>query len=97
MKKYKNQIEMFNDIWENREHVSELTGELLFAKYHFLWFNQFLHILPKGTFPRYKLNPENIILATPDEHKKQETFKIFQDKKLKLKQEYYKKYYGKKF
>ena len=97
MKKYKNQTEMFNDIWETREHKSELTGKPLFNKNHYKWHWQFLHVLPKGTYPKYKLNPDNILLALPDEHGNQETYKIFQQKKAELQREYYKKYYNKTF
>lgn len=95
--KFKNQKELFNFIWETRAaqngFVSELSGEPLFNKNHFQWHWQFLHVLPKGTYPKYKLNPDNIILGTPSEHENQESFKLFQDKKSELKRKYYDEYY----
>ncbi len=97
MKKFKNQSEMFNCIWQNRPHVSELSGAILLPKGHFQWHWQFLHILPKGSYPKYKLNPDNIILGTPEEHNNQEKYEIFQEKQLELKRQYYKEYYGKEF
>ena len=58
---------------------------------------QCLHILPKGTYPKYKLEPKNILLALPDEHERQEQFDVFIEKRDELKREYYKEYYGKIF
>jgi len=50
MKKiFKNQREMFNWIWENRSHNSELSGKKLLPKSHIQWHWQFLHVLSKGT------------------------------------------------
>lgn len=80
---------MFNWIWENRSHVSEISGKPLYPKGHSLWHFQFLHVLSKGAYPSYKLNPDNILLGTPEEHQKQESFQIFQDKKDLLKSQYY--------
>lgn len=94
---FKTQKEMFDWIWEDRLHKSELSGLPLYPKGHFKWHWQFLHVLPKGTYPHYKLNSDNILLALPDEHENQEMFSIFQEKKSELKQQYYKTYYGKEF
>lgn len=94
--KFKNQKEMFNWIWENREHVSEISGHLLLPKTHFQWHWQFAHILSKGAYPSFKLNPDNIMLMLPSEHEKQESYEIFQERKSELKQQYYKEYYGKR-
>jgi len=94
---FKNQSEMFNWIWNHRPHVSELTGEPLLPKSNLQWVWQFLHVLPKGSFPYYKLNPDNILLGLPDEHSHQEQYQVFGDKKLALTREYYAKYYGKVF
>ena len=97
MKQFKNQIEMYRYIWETRDHISELTGKPLLNQNHPQWVWQFLHILPKGTYPKYKLNPDNIILGLPEEHETQEGFLKFQDKKQELMQEYYKEFYGKEY
>lgn len=93
--KFKNQTELFNYIWETREHKSELSGEPLLPKGHFQWHWQFLHVLPKGAYPYYKLRPENIILGTIKEHEHQESIQSFQDKKSELKMAYYKEFYNK--
>lgn len=94
---FKSQIEMFNWIWDYRFHVSELSGEPLVEKGHLYWHWQFLHVLPKGSYPHYKLNSDNILLGTVKEHDTQEHFKVFQDKKQQLRQEYYEKYYNKTY
>lgn len=84
-------------LWENRPHVSELSGKPLLHPNNskFIW--QFLHVLPKGSYPKYKFNPENILLALPEEHEKQNEFQVFNDKYDELRQEYYRTYYGKEF
>lgn len=96
-KQFKNQAELFRHIWEVRPHFSELSGKPLLRPGHYQWHWQFLHVLPKGIYPKYKLNPDNIILATPEEHDLQETFQKFREKKEELTQEYYKEFYGKEF
>jgi hypothetical protein len=56
---------MFKEIWNEREHKSFVSGELLghYAKPHF-----FAHVLSKGAYPRYRLNKDNIVLLTMEEH-----------------------------
>lgn len=89
--------DMYWEIWEEREHISELSGEPLLPPSHcqFIW--QFLHVLPKGTYPKYKYNKNNIILALPSEHEKQEQYETFNKKFAELRQEYYETYYGKTY
>jgi hypothetical protein len=71
MAKRKNsgQYEMFLEIWEEREHVSFISGKNL-ERYangqQFVWL--FAHVLGKGAYPKYKLNKDNVVLLTPDEH-----------------------------
>lgn len=89
MKPIKNQKELFEKIWEERPHISEVSGKPLYPKGHFLWHWQFAHVLSKGAYPRYKLREENILLMLPEEHEKQETFEKFQEKKDILKAKYY--------
>jgi hypothetical protein len=95
--KFKNQSEMFEWIWENRPHTSQLSGLPLLPKGNFKWHWQFLHVLGKGSYPHYKLNPDNILLARPEEHEQQEKYKEFWNIKEKLRQKYYEEYYNKKF
>jgi len=94
---FKNQKEMFNYIWETREHKSELSGLPLLPKGHFQWHWQFLHVLPKGTYPKWKLNPDNVLLGTVAEHANQELYEVFTEKHTELKRQYYKEFYGKEF
>lgn len=88
---------MFEYVWETRPHISELSGKPLLPKGNFKWHWQFLHVLPKGSYPSYKLNPDNIMLGLPEEHEKQEEFMVFRIKYDELKQRYYKEVYNKEF
>jgi len=71
------EAELFLEIWNERPHVSELTGKKLLPLGHKLWFSQFLHVLSKGTYSELRLCKENIMLALPNEHEKQETYPKF--------------------
>ena len=86
--KFKTQMEMFKWIWENRPHVSELTGKPLLHIGNYRWHWQFLHVLPKGSYPSYKSNPDNILLGLPDEHTNQERYDVFKQKQIELKLKY---------
>jgi hypothetical protein len=83
--------DMFIDIWKKRPHVSELSGKGL--KYgpenpkEFV--KQFLHVLPKGTYPSLRLEKENILLGTFEEHENQDQYPAFQERKVKMKQKVY--------
>lgn len=86
-------LDLFKEIWEEREHKSYISDVGLF-------FNPwcFAHVLSKQSYPRYKFNKDNIVLLTPEEHFKldHETHKAKEDPKFdklfeyadKLKQEY---------
>lgn len=93
----KNQAELFARVWENRPHRSELSGVPLLPKGHPQWHWQFLHVLPKGSYPKWKLEEKNIMLALPDEHLRQERFEKFIERRDELKREYYKEFYGKEY
>lgn len=82
------ELEMFNEIWDERPHFSEVSGELLLPKGHPQWHWQFAHVLNKGTYTRYKFNKENIMLMLPEEHMKQERYPKFQQKHEQLKAQY---------
>lgn len=89
------QKEMFLKIWADRPHISELSGESLGEEIN-VWF--FAHILGKGAYPQIKLNPDNIMLVTHDEHwqldqnthlaKQDPLYKLFFDKAQRLKEEF---------
>lgn len=63
---FEDEATMFDWVWEDRQHVSQVSGILLddVTLYHAM----FAHILPKGKFPLYRYNPNNILLVHPLEH-----------------------------
>jgi len=85
------ELKLFMEIWSERKQISEISGKPLLPPSSPFFVNQFLHILPKGKFPEMRLNKENIMLATHLEHDKQDTFKVFQDRKEKLLNQIYNK------
>lgn len=97
MAEFKSKKELFLYIWETRPHVSEITGEPLLNINHPKWHWQFLHVLAHGHYPSYKFKPENIMLALPEEHDKQEDYPVFIDRQDELRRQYYKEIYGKEF
>jgi hypothetical protein len=92
-----NQNQLFKEIWEEREHISELSGEPLLPFGHWQWHWCFLHILPKGTYPKWKFEKKNIILGTVKEHENQDHIPEFLKLRERLKAEYYKEFYNKTF
>jgi hypothetical protein len=62
---FKNQKELFRWCWDNRPHVSEISGTPLGNEMN-VWF--FAHVLPKGSYGLFKLKNFNITLLTPQEH-----------------------------
>lgn len=85
---FKNQTDLFNHVWNTRKHISEISGKNLYPPGHWLFFHQFAHVLSKGAFPRYKLNPDNIMLMLPEEHSNQEQYEKYQARKDELKAQY---------
>lgn len=61
----KSMLLMFELIWKVRPHRSEVSREVLSQEINSYFFH---HILPKSKYPDLKLNEENIILLTPEEH-----------------------------
>jgi hypothetical protein len=55
----------FTDIWKERPHKSEVSGDYLGKEASSAFFH---HILPKNKYPELRLDKENIILLTIDEH-----------------------------
>lgn len=71
------QLKVFREIWEEREHVSEVSGAPLVdlpdnpkeePEQMTAWVRQFSHLLPKGSYRRYRLDKRNIVLKTAEEH-----------------------------
>ena len=60
---------MFLEIWSERPHVSFVSGNLLDSYFGSkLFVNLFSHLLPKGKYPEARLDKNNIVLLTPQEH-----------------------------
>lgn len=56
---------MFETIWNTRSRVSFITGLPLGMEARSFFF---AHVLPKSTYPDYRLLIENVVLLTFDEH-----------------------------
>lgn len=82
--------DMYLEVWEERPHYSEISGEPLLGINNPKWLWQFAHVLGKGAFPSFKFRKENIMLMLPEEHEKQETFPKFMERKEELKSQYFK-------
>lgn len=71
---FENQLSLFDWLWENAKDKNGIvrcpyTGERLNRFYGTeLWFHCFAHILPKGKYTYFKLNPKNIAVVFPDFH-----------------------------
>jgi hypothetical protein len=57
--------EFFLNIWKEKRHFSEISGQYLGQEAMSTYFH---HILPKEKYPEASLDEENIILLTLDEH-----------------------------
>lgn len=70
------QVELFRTIWQERPHVSGISGLPLIPmpddwedEAHVkAWLAQFSHVLPKGAYTRFKARKDNILLKTGAEH-----------------------------
>jgi len=69
------EIAVYNEIWSERVHRSEVSGEPLLPKGHPMWHWQFSHCIGKGCYGKFKYDKRNIILKTPDEHILWENYK----------------------
>ena len=58
------ELELFKKIWEERPHVSEVSGKPL-GNFKPMYFS---HVLTKGAYPGFRLNKDNIVLKTEHEH-----------------------------
>jgi hypothetical protein len=57
------EMEVFQKLWEERPHTCFVSGNQLEFS-HYICF----HILGKGAYPKYRLNPDNIIFVSREYH-----------------------------
>lgn len=60
------EFKMFCEIWDERPHVCQVTDEPI--KEFSVW--NFMHVLAKGPYGRYRLKKENVLLVLPWVHDK---------------------------
>jgi hypothetical protein len=81
--------DFFLQIWKKRTHKSEVSGDYLGSEALHIFFH---HILPKEKYPKAKLDEENIILLTWEEHDQVETdptrYEEVNKRREQLKQKY---------
>ena len=58
------ELAFFKEIWIKTEHKSYLSGKPLYK----FSVSLFAHVLSKNKYPKWRLNPINIVLLTPEEH-----------------------------
>lgn len=92
-KKPTGEYAMFIEIWNERPHYSEVSGRYLGDEMNVQYMS---HILSKGAYPGFRLNPDNIMLKTAEEHAEWEfgntdhpMWDKVKEKKEQLKYKYY--------
>lgn len=60
---------LFIQLYAKCKGKSQVSGEPLLSPEHPMFHFQGSHLLPKGTYPDYRLDERNIIMVTADEHK----------------------------
>jgi len=65
----KGEFALFVEIWKERPHYSEISGEPL-GSFNVAFFS---HILSKGEYPEMRMDKRNIVLKTIKEHMEWET------------------------
>jgi hypothetical protein len=81
----------FLQIWIKRKHYSEVSGDYLGGEPLTIFFH---HILPKEKYPEARLDEENIILLTFDEHNNVEN-DMYKYEEVNKRRNYLKVKYGK--
>ena len=67
-RKVSGQKALFIQLWALCQGRSQLSGLPLLPPEHPMFHYQGSHLLPKGNYPERKLDPENIVMITPEEH-----------------------------
>lgn len=57
-------FDLFVEIWNEREHVSEVSGKPIHSPHPI----HFSHLVSRGSAPSLKLRKDNILLMTSEEH-----------------------------
>lgn len=89
------ELELFKEIWNERPHESEVSGELLYE----FSVGYFAHVVPKSTYPSLRLKKRNLVLMTYEEHNlfDNQTHLAKQDRRFdwvfRLKEELIREYY----
>lgn len=71
---FEDQVTLFNWLWDNAKDEKGVvtcpyTQEKLNRFYNTeLWYSCFAHVLPKGRYTYWKLNPKNLRVVLPDFH-----------------------------
>lgn len=92
---FKKQLDMFLFISKTRPAKSEISGKPLLPTNNMRWHHQFMHVLNKQTYTKWKLNPNNIMLGLPQEHENQNIYELFNHRHQYLKSLYNSMYNGK--
>lgn len=61
-------VSVFREIWDEREHVSQISGAPLNFHFNGAMFFVFSHLHSRGSCPSLRLSKENIWLKTYEEH-----------------------------
>lgn len=59
------EYELFKEIWNERPHKSQLSGTPI----NRFDTHSFHHVLTKGAYPEHRLNKNNIVILTRQEHR----------------------------
>ena len=70
VRKVTGERELFVGLWAKCGGKSEVSGEKLPDPASPLFHYCGSHLLPKGTYPDYRLDPRNVVMMTPQEHER---------------------------
>lgn len=66
---FTSQREMFDWLWVHHDKVCPISKRnLSYFEGKRTYFSCFAHILPKGKYPKFKFEPDNILIVHPDVH-----------------------------
>lgn len=90
-KKENSEFDFFVEIYNERPHVSELSGKPLpyGPDNPAMFVKQFLHVVNKGRSPKWRLNKRNVMMGLPEEHDRQNAFPKFRERLQELTKEMY--------